>query len=101
MFAPGRSIAIVPIIVLVLELVPVLEFSSTCWFYRLCFSWMTNSFSCGLCDALHGAGPPGIAKAGGGCLVQPCRKRCIIACYSDLISYEEKATPHPDPVRAI
>ncbi len=25
----------------------------------------------------------------------------IIACYSDLISYEEKATPHPGTVRAI
>ena len=35
------------------------------------------------------------------CLVQPCRKRCIIACYSDLISYEEKATPYPGTVRAI
>jgi hypothetical protein len=35
------------------------------------------------------------------CLCILDRRSCIIACYSDPISYEEKATPHPGPVRAI
>jgi hypothetical protein len=30
-----------------------------------------------------------------------CRKRCAVACCSDLISYEEKGAQHPGPVRSI